>query len=446
MSIRHFLIGCGVVTLWAQNPDWKVTEQWLTPQGDTIVRERQAAEWWVGVGIGSSGVGYFGRLRLPRIADMPERGILEFRHGIGAGASVWVQGEWSPARQHWGAVLRLVPWETWRGSSRFEPVGSSTGEQYEVEVYGWSFLLSASARYAPGLGAGTVWEGLHGIVGVDARFLWNAWERVRQVFRNTERVEEWHLLREQPLPMWLGVHVGVGIDIPVTLWGERMRSFMTPLLMVQTGLPLQRTWGSTWTPVAVRAGLSVKLGWDQLHEYRRPKDTSSQLFLAQGAELQRELPWSAEKEQLVPIPLLVGAEGSTTVGTAPPASGAQTPIPQRVVIVPGRVQRFSYPTPTAVGLTPELRSYLDALVDYLRANPGVEVRIVGHTDEFGGTLEETQRISEQRAQQVVEYLVQRGISRSRLFASGMGARQPIADNRTPQGRLQNRRVEIMVVQ
>ncbi|MDW8225760.1 MAG: OmpA family protein, partial [Bacteroidota bacterium] len=83
---------------------------------------------------------------------------------------------------------------------------------------------------------------------------------------------------------------------------------------------------------------------------------------------------------------------------------------------------------------------------YLRANPQAEVRIVGHTDEFGGSFEETQRLSEQRAQQVVEYLVRRGISRSRLLASGVGTRQPVADNRTPEGRLQNRRVEIVVVQ
>jgi len=114
--------------------------------------------------------------------------------------------------------------------------------------------------------------------------------------------------------------------------------------------------------------------------------------------------------------------------------------------VPNRIERFLYPGERTVALTPELRQYLDALAEYLRLNPQAEVRIVGHTDDFGGSLEETQRISEQRAQAVVEYLVQRGISRARLLASGMGARQPIADNRTAAGRAQNRRVEIVVVQ
>ncbi len=436
------LLGVGVLTLWAQSPEWVVRERWLLPEGDTLVVERRPQEWWVGVGVGSSGIGYLGRLRLPRVVETPDRGLLEFRYGSGTGVGFWIHAEWNPPGQRWGALLQVVPWESWTGRASFEPAGSLMGERYEMELHSTSALVTASARYAPGWGKGTLWEGLHFLAGIDARFLWNARERVRTLFRNTERVEEWRLQQEQPLPMWLGFHCGVGLDLVVALLGEHMRNAVTPVVLLQTGLPLQRTWGSSWTPVALRAGLSFKLGWERLQTVRLPRGAEGAVELAHEAGLSREVP----AERLTPQPLAV--VGTPVVPQAPaelslgprPASGPA------ITIVPNRVMRFSYPTPTAVGVTAELQRYLDALVDYLRTNPQAEVRIIGHTDEFGGTLEETQRISEERAQQVVEYLVQRGISRSRLLASGVGARQPIADNRTLQGRLQNRRVDIIVVQ
>lgn len=442
---RHygaFLIGAAA--LWAQVPQWTVIERWLLPSGDTLVRQREAGQWWVGVGGGTSGIGYLGQLNLPRSPDVPERGLLPFRSGMGSGIGFWLAGEWNPPGERWGVMLRLIPWESWRGSSRFQPVGSLTDEHYEVELQARSFVLSGSARYTPGWWRGTLWEGFHVLAGIDARFLWDARERVRQVFRNAERVEEWRLQREQPLPLWLGVHVGVGVDIIVALFGGQLRNYVTPMVVLQTGLPLQRTWGSTWTPLALQAGLTFKLGWERVHQQLLPVDTTAGLFVAGVSDPgEGRAPRLLTEERLSPAPLAVVELPPSEV--QPAQSPAPSPA-RRFQILPNRVQRFSYPTPTAVGITPELQQYLDALVEYLRSNPSAEVRIIGHTDEFGGTLEETQSISEQRAQQVVEYLVRRGISRSRLFASGVGARQPIADNRTAEGRLRNRRVDIIVVQ
>jgi outer membrane protein OmpA-like peptidoglycan-associated protein len=69
--------------------------------------------------------------------------------------------------------------------------------------------------------------------------------------------------------------------------------------------------------------------------------------------------------------------------------------------------------------------------------------VVGHTDSTGSD-ETNQRLSEQRAKAVRQYLVSQGIEDGRIRAEGMGESQPIADNTTPEGRANNRRVEIIV--
>jgi len=84
---------------------------------------------------------------------------------------------------------------------------------------------------------------------------------------------------------------------------------------------------------------------------------------------------------------------------------------------------------------------LDSVVTSLREWPEVRVEIQGHTDKTGKA--ETNRIlSQQRAEAVMQYFVDRGISVSRLSAVGYGSDLPMADNKTAAGRAMNRRVEL----
>ncbi len=76
--------------------------------------------------------------------------------------------------------------------------------------------------------------------------------------------------------------------------------------------------------------------------------------------------------------------------------------------------------------------------------PGFKVQVDGHTDSVGRP-EANQRLSQARAEAVVNYLVQKkGVSASRLSAKGWGDQQPIADNGTEAGRAKNRRVDFTV--
>lgn len=126
-----------------------------------------------------------------------------------------------------------------------------------------------------------------------------------------------------------------------------------------------------------------------------------------------------------------------------PARGAagQCPQPKSPSLGCGAVVhgiRFEF---DSARLRPESSPLLDALQAGLAAERSARIRIEGHTSSEGEAAY-NQRLSEQRAQAVVDALVQRGLARTRLAASGAGEARPIAPNDEESGRAVNRRVEV----
>ncbi|MFZ5562531.1 MAG: OmpA family protein [Thermodesulfobacteriota bacterium] len=92
-------------------------------------------------------------------------------------------------------------------------------------------------------------------------------------------------------------------------------------------------------------------------------------------------------------------------------------------------------------ILPESLPKLDNVVNVLNQNPGLKLEVQGHTDSRGSAAF-NQALSEQRAGAVVRYFVSKGIAADRLVAKGFGPSQPVATNDTPEGRAENRRVEL----
>ena len=95
-------------------------------------------------------------------------------------------------------------------------------------------------------------------------------------------------------------------------------------------------------------------------------------------------------------------------------------------------------------LKPEGKAKLDDLVNKVKSINLEVIIAVGHTDSIG-TDAYNQKLSVRRAEAVKAYLVSKGIEKNRIYTEGKGEKQPIADNRTKEGRAKNRRVEIEVV-
>ena len=95
-------------------------------------------------------------------------------------------------------------------------------------------------------------------------------------------------------------------------------------------------------------------------------------------------------------------------------------------------------------LKPEGKAKLDDLANKVRAINLEVVIAIGHTDSIGSDAY-NQKLSVRRAESVKAYLVSKGVEPNRIYTEGKGEKQPVASNKTKEGRQKNRRVEIEVI-
>ncbi|MEO8845478.1 MAG: OmpA family protein [Kofleriaceae bacterium] len=96
-------------------------------------------------------------------------------------------------------------------------------------------------------------------------------------------------------------------------------------------------------------------------------------------------------------------------------------------------------------LLPASTPLLDEVASVMKDHPEIEhVRVGGHTDSTGNAAHNL-KLSEGRAASVKQYLVDHGVAAERLASKGYGQTRPVGDNKTDEGRAQNRRVEIHIL-
>jgi outer membrane protein OmpA-like peptidoglycan-associated protein len=94
-------------------------------------------------------------------------------------------------------------------------------------------------------------------------------------------------------------------------------------------------------------------------------------------------------------------------------------------------------------LLPGAQTSLNQVADALKDQSNSKILVEGHTDSTG-SMELNMELSRQRAEAVASYLTSKGVPRDLVTAQGLGPSRPVADNATPEGRANNRRVEIVV--
>lgn len=148
---------------------------------------------------------------------------------------------------------------------------------------------------------------------------------------------------------------------------------------------------------------------------------------------------ACEGREPKPAPVVAVPEPKPMPVIAPKAPVEE---PKIVPNVPAQFRGF-FDTNSA-DLKPVAFGELDAYADYLNQMNDTSVKVTGHTDSRGAEAY-NQKLSERRANAVKTYLEDKGIAADRINASGAGETQPIASNKTKEGRAENRRVEVEIV-
>ena len=137
------------------------------------------------------------------------------------------------------------------------------------------------------------------------------------------------------------------------------------------------------------------------------------------------------------------------VAVAPPPPPVVAPVAPPAPPAPPAATKVTYAADAFFDfnksvIKPEGKAKLDDLVGKIK-DINLEVIIaVGHTDSVGSDAY-NQKLSIRRSEAVKAYLVSKGVEKNRVYTEGKGEKQPVADNKTSEGRAKNRRVEIEVV-
>jgi OOP family OmpA-OmpF porin len=124
--------------------------------------------------------------------------------------------------------------------------------------------------------------------------------------------------------------------------------------------------------------------------------------------------------------------------------GCPDTVPEAVKKFSGVVEGIYFDQGKAT-IRPQSRKVLDNAVKVMKDYPSITLEISGHTSSEGDPAF-NQRLSQERADAVKQWLVEAGIPAQSVKTRGVGSEEPIANNKTPAGRVKNRRIEFKVIQ
>lgn len=476
-----FLLAFAQIELQSQSPIGELLSVKVNQQNDTIILNRTYGDWWFGLMSGANYSLYFSEL------IVTENNIQSvffdettYDGGIGSGFFLGTMVEYTPAGKDLGWGVRAL-FDIRRGQTDTSPDENDEFERFN-SVLGY-INLSPYGRY-------NFWGGLHFFGGVDIDLLVYQDSKHRQIklANLTENVIDQFVINLEESQFRVGANAGLGYDIYFVDINKNSRLRITPFVSAHFGSPLIRDNNSSWNSLMLRAGIQGKFGPDEITydtlkfdpEYVVPPIYLATAQIESGVEfpgfrpqefVSADLSYNPEelfveeltfkaaekprqdtlREEAADIAEVSESnttaleEGTEDIAVQLPENIPNIPETPEIQFNVGETDRFSFQTSASSALSNELKQYLDRLAEFLKENPSFEVAIVGHSDNTGTIDQNTQR-SQQRALNVVEYLMSKNIPRRRLLNSGAGSVRPIAPNNTEAGRRANRRVEITIRQ
>lgn len=490
MTVAIFVVMLGGTTtdVFAQSATAPFVIRLIRGNGDTVVYTRNPTALRFGASLSASMPYHFGNLVSPVSSVFTCDQFYNLQPGAlgSGGGSVGLMMEYVPLSSDWGLSLNasFPDYRAMESETPFPPAPGSS-----IDILNRSIFTRVSTTYItiqPQVRFSPVGNsGFHVLFGGNWEIA-TASSMSRSVTR--QELDRSEVVRNIPFVIdqfRYGISVGAGWDVIGGIVGG-FRMIVTPGFSVQAGTPMYSTYESSWNSVVARGTFCIKFSPDVIGEevvpaVPIPLEPPPVISALRKAESKLN---TAVDARMVAIGMLMPREPRTEsvpekkqdIAAAPPTPVTSAPESAPIAPKPEAPEKVAAPKPEPVppaapiripykgkmrvntpevfasyqseldtAVTPELLGYLDEVVKLMKSNSTLMLRIEGHADNFGASAAETQRISDERALQVVRFMMSQGIARSRLLASGFGARNPVASNRTPQGRAANRRVEISIL-
>lgn len=450
------LIAVFAMDCYSQAPIGEMRSIWVAPNNDTIVANRQYGDWWFGAFGGPNLNIYFGDLiqkENPAI-DLPtDTRKLTFNSSFGGGYYLGLYGEYLPIGEKWGYGLKLTLFDLRKTVAETDQLDDSLKTNFEYSSVQKYFTISPSVRYNL-----PFWN-MYAFGGLDVELATGEKAQQRKKFINTAYIDEWINVPGTSLNTRFGMHVGMGFDFWVADINRKFRAQLSPYFSINGGTKVITNLGSSWNTLTFKVGLGVKFGKDRIDydtlefdpTYVDPTQVIAMTVSEGGVgfggyDHYNALP--ANSLAMVKVPEIkqevtvaentIKEEVNTSVN---PEIKQRTP---NIRIVPNQMRMFTFPTTTSAQLSQDAINYLDAVAKYMKANPGSEIRITGHSDDRGSITENTAR-SKDRANAAKNYLIGKGVPAGKILAQFRGAVSPLVPNTTNANRTKNRRIEIIIV-
>jgi outer membrane protein OmpA-like peptidoglycan-associated protein len=227
-------------------------------------------------------------------------------------------------------------------------------------------------------------------------------------------------------------------------FGVRSKAIGVPKDFEQTEAAIEKAEkspGAQYAPEKIAK--AQELGKKAVETYWGCRTAEAMAMLAEARRLAGEAELAKAPPKPAPAPV-VAAPPAPTKEPSPPAPVVSTPVavppaPKKIIILKGTNFGFD-----SADLTPEAQAVLDEQIAILEKEPTIKVEIAGHTDNSGPEAY-NRGLSQRRAKAVKAYFISKGIPPDRLIPIGYGESRPIAANYTREGRSNNRRVELNVL-
>lgn len=444
--ILIFIILLFAIEIFSQAPSGEFSYRQWTKDNDTLIVKRKYGDWWFGPRIGLNRNYYFGTLEYTTNNDPgnPFKRIVKFDVGDGGGAIFGGVIEYLPVGEKWGYGLNFSVSEVREVNASSDPLKDTFQTYYDFKSNLNYIVVSPFARL------NFLFPGLFAYSGLDVAVNMSQNTSFLKKFQNSGRIEQWQKENLSDLPVSFGFHVGFGYDVFLADISEKARTRLTPFISLNMNSSVIGDNNSTWSGLQLKMGFAVKLGFDRIKYdtiYQDRDYVPKPAYIAainkgfgvefDGFRFYREIV-SAELDTL---PSLVFAEADV--------KEPENQIPKAEEIINVKKYklndplRFSFSGSTITNLSNNLKNEIKEMSEFMKSNPNIRVKIIGHSDDAGTIPQNTTR-SRLRAEKARQEFINNGVRANRIEIEFKGSLDPIDNRRASEdARRNNRRVEII---